>query len=65
MKQKLIYSIVLVVAVYLPAASKECGKICRPAVMATALQEKQKPGIGTEEITALPASPFSRLLFNL
>jgi hypothetical protein len=65
MKQKLIYTVLLIIAMYLPASSKECAKVFKQAAAGNTLPVKQKASVETGEITALPASPFSRLLFNL
>jgi len=66
MKQKLIYTVLLVAAVYMPAASKECGKLM-PCVIVpeNQLQVKETPADNGVEVSALPLSPFSRLLFNM
>jgi hypothetical protein len=64
MKQKIVYTVLLVAAMYFPASSKECAKICCAGVTAkNTVQVKQAVPVETEEISALPASPFSRLLF--
>jgi len=65
MKQKLIYFVILIAAMNLPADSKECGKpSCCPLIV-NAVPEKGKTVVKIEEMDAVPASPFSRLLFNL
>jgi hypothetical protein len=65
MKQKLIYTVLLIMAMYLPASSKECAKVFKQAAAENLLPVKQESSVETEEITGLPASPFSQLLFNL
>jgi hypothetical protein len=65
MKQKLIYIVILVAAASLPAGSRECGKLSCCPLMVKAIPEKIKTVVKMEEIDAVPASPFSRLLFNL
>jgi len=64
MKQKLIYTVLLIMAVYLPASSKECAKVFKQATVENLLPVKQESSVD-KEITGLPASPFSSLLFNL
>jgi hypothetical protein len=64
MKQKLIYLVILVAAMNLPATSRECGKpSCCPLLNMTT--GKTKAVVKIEEADAMAASPFSRLLFNL
>ena len=66
MKQKLIYIVLLTACIYMPASSKECGKVCAAMEM-----EKKAPVVietvtsAAEELVSLPASPFSKTLFNL
>ena len=66
MKQKLIYVVLLVACIYMPASSKECGKVC----VVMEIEKKapvviEKPTTAAEELVSLPASPFSKVLFNL
>ena len=63
MKQKIVYIVLLVAGLYLPASSKECAKCFKPAVTAVTIQVKVK--VVEEEVVGLPVSPFSRLFFNL
>lgn len=65
MKQKLIYLVILTVALNLPAGSRECGKLSCCPVAVNSIPEKAKTLVKIEEMDAAPASPFSRLLFNL
>jgi hypothetical protein len=68
MKQKIIYFVLLVIAMYLPASSKECAKILKCVVTESLVQmkEKARPEVSVvKDEAALPVSPFSRLLFNL
>ena len=66
MKQKLIYCVLVIACIYMPAASKECGKVCigvetekkAPVVIET-------PTLGVEDLSSVPASPFIKTLFNL
>jgi len=64
MKQKLIYLVILMAAMNMPADSRECGKpSCCPLLNMT--PGKSKAVVKIEETDAVAASPFSRLLFNL
>ena len=65
MKQKMIYIVLLIVSMYLPASSNECSKIFQKIVPAGILQVAKKPSAAVEEINSLPVSPFSKLLINL
>jgi len=65
MKQKVVYCVLLATAVYMPASSKECGKFCKQVTVETVLHAKNKGPVELEEISVLPASPFSRLFLNL
>jgi hypothetical protein len=65
MKQKMLYIVLLVVTINLPAPSKECIKtaVCPLKVLPGI---KAKTIIPQEEETAmLPVAPFSRMLFDL
>jgi len=64
MKQKLIYLVILMAAMNMPADSRECGKPgCCPLL--NMIPGKSKAVVKIEETDAVAASPFSRLLFNL
>ena len=65
MKQKIVYIVLLAVALYLPASSKECVKVFKHAVTEKLLQVKEKATDETAEINSMPASPFSGLLLKL
>jgi len=65
MKQKMIYIVLLMIAIQLPASSKECGKVLNCAVTESLLRAREKTSVVVEEPGVLSASPFSRLLFNL
>ena len=68
MKQKIIYIVLFIAAMYLPASSKECAKVIKCAVTESLVQIKAKVAPGASEVqeaSASPVSPFSRLLFNL
>jgi hypothetical protein len=65
MKQKIIYIVFFTAAIYLPASSKECGKLFNCAVKESLLKEKEKAAAESEEMSSLPASPFSKLLLKL
>jgi len=65
MKQKLIYLVLVMTVMNLPASSRECGKLsCCPLTQSTVV-EKAKPVVAIDEPDMLAVSPFSRLLFNL
>ncbi|MEO5681410.1 MAG: hypothetical protein ABIQ88_02150 [Chitinophagaceae bacterium] len=66
MKQKTIYIVLVIISMYLPASSNECGKITQ-AVIIENMEETavQATAVSAEETDVLPVSPFSRLLFNL
>ncbi len=64
MKQKIVYIVLLVAGLYLPASSKECAKCLKPAVPERNMPVRLKVNIVEEEVVSLPVSPFSRL-FNL
>ncbi|MEP6748018.1 MAG: hypothetical protein ABJB86_09850 [Bacteroidota bacterium] len=67
MKQKIIYVVLFVAAMYLPASSKECAKVIKCGVTENLVQTKEKiaPAASEMQEAGLPVSPFSRLLFNL
>jgi hypothetical protein len=66
MKHKIIYLVLLTVTIQLPASSKECGKISQAAILENAADSTLKPpDVAAAQSSMLPASPFSRLLFNL
>jgi len=66
MKQKLIYLVILMAAMNMPADSRECGKpSCCPLLNINMTAGKSKAVVKIEETDAVAASPFSRLLFNL
>ena len=65
MKQKLIYAVLIVACIYMPAASKECGKVCIVTGVKTELPAKDKIMVETEELDSLPVSPFVSTLINM
>jgi hypothetical protein len=65
MKQKLIYLVILLAAMNLPADSRECGKLIHCPMAGAMAPVKAKTVVKIEETDIAPASPFSRLLFNL
>ncbi len=66
MKHKIIYIVLLTVTIQLPASSNECGKITQAAITENPADDTAKSQAdATGEISMLPVSPFSRLLFNL
>ena len=65
MKQKIIYIVLLVTGMYLPASSNECGKVVQTVLTENVPETKEKPSVAAEDVFNLPVSPFSRLLFNL
>ena len=65
MKQKIIYIVLVVVSMHLSASPKECGTCFHRVVTKNVSVVKEKPAVATEGISSLPASPFSRSLFNL
>jgi len=68
MKQKMVYIVLLVAGIYLPAPSKECGKVCPGVEMkqvAPAQVVQKKPAVAAEDISSIPASPLTRAAFNL
>jgi hypothetical protein len=66
MKHKIIYLVLLTVTIQLPASSNECGKISQAAIIENAADSVLKsPDATAAQSSVLPASPFSRLLFNL
>jgi hypothetical protein len=65
MKQKIIYLVLLVTAMYLPASSKECAKVFKCVGTESVIQVPKKTSFEINEEAALPVSPFNRLLFNL
>ena len=66
MKQKMIYLVLLLAAMYLPASSRECGKVSKCTIGESAVpQPAKKISHEVMEEAALPVSPFGRLPFNL
>jgi len=67
MKQKIIAVVFLAVTMYIPASSKECGKVARVVTTQELVDGPAlKPAaVAAEQIIKLPASPLCRLLFNL
>ncbi|MEP7278531.1 MAG: hypothetical protein ABI813_07815 [Bacteroidota bacterium] len=64
MKQKIIYIVFLVMGMYLPAISKECVPVFKQVIVKNILPASEKRA-ADEEISSLPASPFSKLLLRL
>ena len=59
MKQKLIYSVLVVACSYLPASSRECGKVCLVTEIKNEVPVvKDKVLVDTEELGSLPISPL-------
>jgi len=65
MKQKIIYIVLLIVCMYFPATSRECGKVLQSVVPANALAMIKKPMASAEPDSNLPVSLFSKLLLKL
>ena len=69
MKQKMIYIVLLAAGIYMPAPSKECGKVCLGVEMKqlapVPVLQKKKPAVAAEDISSIPASPLTRAAFNL
>jgi hypothetical protein len=65
MKQKIIYAVIVIVSMHLPASSKECAKIFQRVMPEKTLKLVEKPAVAAEEISHLPVSVFSKLIFNL
>ncbi len=65
MKQKMIYAVLLLIAVNLPHSSKECARaLSCSAKPQQPVPAKQLPA-EAEDQEAIAATPFSRLVFNL
>ncbi len=65
MKQNLIYLVLVMIVMNLPASSRECGKPSHCPLLQNAVPAKEKTVVKMDEPDVLVASPFSRLLFNL
>lgn len=65
MKQKIIYIVLLTAGIYIPASSRECGKVITTGLNATAAVLANKPAIAEEPASNLPVSLFSKLLFKM
>ncbi|HTE10587.1 MAG TPA: hypothetical protein VK645_06445 [Chitinophagaceae bacterium] len=65
MKQKIIYAVIVVVSMHLPASSKECAKIFLRTMPEKTRKVVEKPAVAAEEISHLPVSVFSKLVFKL
>ena len=65
MKQKIIYIVLLIVCMYFPASSRECGKVLQTVLPAGALDLAKKSANAAEPVSNLPVSLFSKLIVKL
>ena len=65
MKQKIIYIVLLIVCMYFPASSKECGKVLQTVLPVRAMELATKPASAAEQVSSLPVSLFSKLICKL
>ncbi len=66
MKQKIIYTVLLIVCMYFPASSRECGEAVQTvAVVVDNINLAKKPAIAAEQASSLPVSLFSKLIYKL
>lgn len=65
MKQKVIYLVFLVMAMYFPASSKECAKISKCGSVKAVLEVQKKEKVELSAETGLPASPLSIVHLNM
>jgi hypothetical protein len=65
MKQKLLFVVILICAIYMPASSRECGKqtcLVQEQTKVTAVAEIVK--VIKADAEELPVSPLAHLLFD-
>ena len=65
MKQKTIYIVLLIVCMYFPASSRECGEAVPAAVPVAIMDLAKKPAVAEEPVINLPLSLFSKLIVKL